>query len=315
MAQAAEQPATADSGALSPQDRFADLLMGSEQPEQDENEQDQPESEAVEQADEQDEQTQETAEAQPDEALEEVEFNGKSYKLPTEVKSALMMQKDYTQKTQELAQRKAMQDLQELQMQHARKFQQFAEADIKALHQLDAEIERYKQVDWGNLDTQTYIRTKATLDQLKESKQEVEKTLNGKRTEFQQGMQNIISQSLQKANEYLARAIPKWNDEATKKEITEQGTKEGFSEVELNAMSDPRSIKLLWKASQWDKLQSQKTGLANKVKSVPPVAKPGASVTTDRASELSYQKAMRSAKTSTEKAKVMSSKIADIFMK
>src|SRR5215475_66105 len=40
----------------------------------------------------------------PAESLEEVEFAGKQYRLPKELKSALMMHTDYTRKTQEVAQ-------------------------------------------------------------------------------------------------------------------------------------------------------------------------------------------------------------------
>src|SRR5215204_3179929 len=40
------------------------------------------------------------------EELEEIERNGKKYKIPTALKSELLMQQDYTRKTQEVAEQR-----------------------------------------------------------------------------------------------------------------------------------------------------------------------------------------------------------------
>ena len=263
-----EQPAQADSA--DPMDTLMDRVMGPDEEVQ---------QTAPEQGEEQAEQQPEQAEeAQPDETaptLEEVEFEGERYQLPPSIKSALMRQQDYTQKTQAVAERERMVALQVQRQQYEQQFQQSVGPEQQALNELDAAIRQYNNVDWQKLDTDSLVRTRHSLDQLKEQRAEVEKRIDGKRGEFDQQMQGIQREALQKANDYLTRAIPKWGAE-TQKEIFTYGQAEGYTDVELGAIRDPRLIKSLWKAQQWDKLQSGKTVAAKRASGVPPMLKPGA---------------------------------------
>lgn len=303
--QAVEQPSAEDSPALSPEERFANKLFGSEEPEEREQEQAAPEP---------DEQAEEP-EAEPPQAeaeLVEVEFSGKQYKLPPELKDALMAQSDYTRKTQEVAERQRLVDLQMMQMQHEANFQQSVRSEFNTLAQLDYEISRYKNIDWTNLDTDTYIRTKAVIDNLKEQKSEVEKQIEDKRNQFGQGLQQLMTEARQKGNEYLSRSIPKWGAEA-QKELASYGQAEGYSDVEIGSLTDARMVKTLWKAMQWDRLQSQKATTTKRAEQAPPVAKPGASKANQAQSQsdANYRKQLRSAKTSSAKSRIIQERIAD----
>jgi hypothetical protein len=305
--QAAEQPSAEDSPALSPEERFAEKLFGSEQPE-DEEGQEQAASESDEQA--ADAEGEQTPQAETE--LVEVEFSGKQYKLPPELKDALMAQSDYTRKTQEVAERQRLVDLQMMQMQHEANFQQSVRQEFNDLAQLEYEISRYKNVDWSSLDTDTYIRTKSVLDTLKEQKSDVEKKIDAKRNEYGQGLQQLMEQAKQKGNEYLSRVIPKWGPE-TGKELATYGTQEGYSDVEIGSLTDARMVKTLWKAMQWDKLQSQKASTTKRANQAPPVAKPGASKANQAqsAQDANYRKQLRSAKSSSAKARLIQERIAD----
>lgn len=301
--QAVEQPSIEDSPALSLEDRIAEKLYGSEQPEEPE-EQEQPALEADEQAEEAEGEEQPAA---PE--LVEVEFSGKQYKLPPELKDALMAQSDYTRKTQEVAERQRLVDLQALQMQHEAQFQQHVQQEFSALAQLEYEISRYKNIDWTTLDTDTYIRTKSVLDQLKEQKGEVEKQIEGKRQQYAQGVQQLMGQAREKGNEYLSRFIPKWGAE-TQKELASYGQNEGYSDVEIGSLTDARMVKTLWKAMQWDRLQSQKASTTKRAEKAPPVAKPGASNPNAKAvSEVAYRKALKSARTPEAKSRVIQARL------
>lgn len=309
-AQALEQPAT-ESDTSTAEDRFADLLMGGEQPEQGEDEQGQSAVEAgEEQTEEQGEEAAESA------ALEEVEFNGKQFKVPAELKSALMAQSDYTKKTQEIAAQKALLATHEMQLRHAAEFQKAVEPEVKALQQLEMEIARYKSVDWSSLDTEQYIRTKGVFDQLKDAKAEVEAKLGQKRGEFQQAMHNFMQEGVKKGNDYLAKFIPKWGAE-TGKALEEYSLNNGLTQADIAQFltTKPDVLKALWKASQWDALQSQKPGVQKRAEKAPPVIKPGATPTASQQSDAALNKALRGAKTSQQKAKILGPKIADIFMR
>lgn len=215
------------------------------------------------------------SEAETQEALEEVEFEGAKYQLPAAIKSALMRQQDYTQKTQAVAERERMVALHQQRQQIEGQFQQSVQSEMQTLTELETAIKQYSNVDWQALDTDSLVKTRHALDMLKERRDQVKDQIEGKRGEFNQKLQENTQQALRQANDYLSKAIPKWGPEV-QKELMSYGQTEGYTDVELGSIRDPRIIKSLWKAQQWDKLQAGKTVAAKRAKGVPPVVKPGA---------------------------------------
>lgn len=232
------------------------------------------------------EDTQEGAsESQP--ALEEVEYEGAKYQLPPELKSALMRQQDYTRKTQEVAERERMVVLRQQQQQIEQTFQQSVGPENQALAELDAAIKQYNQVNWQALDTDSLVKTRHALDMLKEQRSEVQKQVEGKRAQFHEEASRLRQDLFRKSNDYLTKRIPKWGAEVQRELIT-YGQAEGFSDAELGTINDPRAINILWKASQWDKLQAAKPIAAKRASGVQPFVKPGA---TKPVASLDVQKA------------------------
>ena len=271
MEQKVEQPAQADSAGDidSKLDRFF-APEPEEQPQQD------TQTQGDEQAAEQTQETEAQAtETETQAALEEVEFEGAKYQLPPSIKSALMRQQDYTQKTQQVAERERMVALQIQRQQIEQTFQQSVATESQSLSELEAAIRQYNNVDWQSLDTDSLVKTRHALDMLKERRDEVKKQIDGKRGDFERQVQEVNQKSLQQANEYLGKAIPKWGVEV-QKELLSYGQTEGYTDVELGSIRDPRIIKTLWKAKQWDGLQAGKSLAKNRVQSAPPVVKPGA---------------------------------------
>jgi hypothetical protein len=250
-----------------------DALLDRMVPGEDENQQDTQEQ-GGEQAG---EQTQDAVE-QTDEtlpALEEVEWEGAKYQLPPNLKSALMRQQDYTQKTQEISERARMVALQTQRHQIETQFTQSVEPEMRTLSEYEAAIRQYENVNWGSLDTDTLVKTKHNLDLLRESRDQVKEKLAGKRQEFDQKMQGIQQESMRRANEILTRSIPKWGPEV-QKELAAYGQSEGLTDVELNSITDHRLIKMMHKASQWEKLQAGKSIATKRASSATPMLKPGA---------------------------------------
>jgi len=307
MSEAIEQPSNEDSSAneSSPDDRLLNALYGQEQP-QDDAEQQQPDEKAGEQT--------ETEGEQPTaEELAEVEFSGKQYKLPPELKDAFMAKSDYTQKTQEVAEQRRLVDLQATTLKKQQEFQRTVAPELQTLGHLDLEIAKYQKLDWQSLDTDTLMRARMALDQLKDQKAQVQSEVQKKAGEFEQGMQQLRQQSIEKGNEYLKKVIPSWGPDI-QKQIIDYGLKEGYSGVELDQITDPRVIKALWKSSQWDKLQSQKGATQQKVSKAPPMQKPVASnPTTNAQREKAFKSALKSAKTNTDKVKIIDQRLAEKF--
>jgi hypothetical protein len=93
----------------------------------------------------------------------------------------------------------------------------------------------------------------------------------------------------------LAEVIPDYADpkkgEAMRRELREFGLKVGFSDQELAGVYDSRAVVTLWKAMQYDKLQSSKPAITKKVNEAPKVMKSGVSQPRDSNDELRKLKA------------------------
>ena len=71
-----------------------------------------------------------------------------------------------------------------------------------------------------------------------------------------------------KADEEAAKRIPNFNAE-TKKDLVKSARDLGFQDYEIAEVDDPRVYQALWKAAQWDKLQSSKANVVKKVAEAP----------------------------------------------
>ena len=269
--QQVEQPAQADSA--DPMDALMDRIAG---PDEEKEVQQTTQEQGGEQAEQQTQETEAAAtENETAPALEEVEFEGAKYQLPPSIKSALMRQQDYTQKTQQVAERERMVALQIQRQQLEGTFQQSVQQETIQLHQLEAAIKQYEGVNWPQLDMETYIKTKHSLESLEKQRDLAKQGIEAKRHDFEGQVQEINQRSLKQANEYLQKAIPKWGPEV-QQELMGYGQTEGYTDVELGSIRDPRIIKTLYKAKQWDALQAGKSIAAKRATGVPPVLKPGA---------------------------------------
>lgn len=86
--------------------------------------------------------------------FETVEVDGVKYELPKALKNNLMMQADYTRKTQTVAeQRRAIEDFQKETETQRQQFEQHRELNAE-LHSIDSQINQYQQVDWATLQNQ-----------------------------------------------------------------------------------------------------------------------------------------------------------------
>lgn len=240
-----------------------------------------PEEQQAEQQTQQTDQTQvgeqaaeQTSETQA--ALEEIDFEGERFQVPPKLKAAFMRQADYTQKTQAVAERERMVALHQQRQQIEQQFQQHVQPEMTALNELEAAIKQYDNVNWQALDTDTLVKTRHSLDMLKERREQMREAINGKRGEFEGKMREAHQKSLAEANQFLSRHIPKWGPEV-QNALLSYGQGEGYSDVELGSIRDPRLIRTLWKAQQYDALQAGKSIAAKRATSASPVVKPGAS--------------------------------------
>lgn len=221
--------------------------------------------------------TDETTDEGGDES-EEIEYEGKSYKVPKELKGALLRQADYTQKTQEVAeQRKAVEErANAVQMQErllAQTFDQRVE-----LASLQKQLAQYEQIDWQGLaDSDPVQATKLNL-----AYQQLQRQAGAKYQELQQAQaqneqltQHQRQQMLVQAQSDLKARLPDFNA-TTAEKIKTAARSYGISDQELNTVIDPRYVHVLHDAMKWRALQAEKPKAMQKVAEAPKAIKPQA---------------------------------------
>jgi hypothetical protein len=187
------------------------------------------------------------------------EIEGQRLKTLAEVRAfAQRKSTDYTQKTQEIAQQR-----QALQAQQA--------ALAQVLPYIQPELQRLAETvqnapplpDPHLLETnpQQYLRERAAW----ETAVNEQNRLAGLTTLQQQAHQRAMEQQVAAANEQLAKELPFWADPteraAAQKQIVDWATtKGGFSQNELQGLTQPHHLKAMMKAAMFDRwVESAKT--------------------------------------------------------
>lgn len=216
------------------------------------------------------------------EESEEIEFEDYRIALPKEkankLKSAIEGYKDYTKKTQEVAEARRMVEMQQQAQQAEKMFQEAAGPEMERLSQFNAAIKQYEQVNWASLDTDTLVRTKHQLDTLEKERQKVEQSISSKRQALGQHMQGLRQQAVSEAAKYLEKHIQGWKSgNEVDQSILKYGLDLGLTENDMvnTAIARPQFIRAIAKAMELEKLQSKQV-TAKRAANVPPVVKPGA---------------------------------------
>ena len=244
--------------ALTPKDQ------GQEEPE--------PEGEPEEPAEETEAEPEQEAEpAAVEEELYELEHEGKKARVPKEFKDAFLRQADYTQKTQSVAEEKRQlaEERQIFQL-NAQIESALAEqmTDLRALVNTSKQYEAAIQQAINQGDAATIATLNAQYSILQRQIEDKAGEVRTKKNEQTQLLQYERQQRRVKADEEAAKRIPNFSAE-TKKDLVKSARDLGFQDYEIAEVDDPRVYQALWKAAQWDKLQSSKANVVKKVAEAP----------------------------------------------
>ena len=208
--------------------------------------------------------------------LETVDFEGKQYQVPKDIKDALLRHSDYTKKTQEVASVRKSLDAQAKMLQEQSALQQELQDDYATMRSLQQQYQAYQKLDWSQMDTENLIRNRMAMDQLRDAMSQVHGSIQSKTDDFKAKQVQTMKQIVEQGQQILSSAIPGWGDEL-RTNLKKHATSFGFTEEELTSFFDPRQIQVLHKAYLWDQLQASKPGIKNRVNQAPPILKPGAS--------------------------------------
>lgn len=233
---------------------------------------------------------------QPD--IYTVKVDGEEYEVTQdELLNGYQRQQAYTKRSQELAeQRKAFEA-------EAQQVAQMRDAYAQQLEQLSEQLQQVndQEPDWNELAKQYSAEElfvyKAQLDKQKEQARQVESERQAIAQQQAQEQQAQMQQHLAKQREEMLDRIPQWRDEDIRTSEREQVIKYaqqsvGFSPQEIANASDARAIELLYKAWQWDNLQSKKPAAKKKASKAPKMAKAGQPKTKSQVASRQRQKSL-----------------------
>lgn len=187
-------------------------------------------------------------EPSPYEDLEEVEHNGETFTIPKALKPALMMQADYTKKTQELAQQRRAWEAERAEQAEALSAN-FAER--ARLQSIDDALEQLETLDWQTLEAADPHQAQALwaeYAQLADARQTLAAVMEHQGWEEALAAQHDHAMRIQDGLDVLSREIEGWSPDLAGK-LMDFGHRElGFSPEEMSQVMDPRLIKLLHRA-------------------------------------------------------------------
>jgi len=279
-------------------------LMGSE--EGSEQEQPEPQSESNDsEAESEEAEVQEESEVEQDEGEDEQEEPPK-YRVKAageerevtldELIKSYQLGTDYTKKSQAVAEERKAVEAERQRIEEARYLRdQYAER-LQVIEQMLNQQPETENLDYlKETDPIGYAVKVAELSQREKQLAQVRAEQARLYEQQQREQQEQLGQVVQAESRKLAEVIPEYADpqkgETLRRELREFGVKAGFSEQELANVYDSRAVLTLWKAMQYDKLQSAKPGITKKVNEAPKVIKSGVSQPRDSSDEMKKLKA------------------------
>ena len=298
---AAGQPAPDPAPSL--EDRLGALMGVPEDP---------PEGEAVE-AQPEEGQPEEATQQAPAETFD-LEIDGEKFTLPKKLEKSFLQERDYTQKTMQLADlRKSV----ELHHDHLKlasaetEFRKSIEPELKQLDRIDSYLEQARSLDWSAMSTDEMMRNRVQLDQIRDQREQLQKTIQGKEQEWGQGQAQKLADLKARSLEVVKRMIPNWSPEVAKA-VREHALSQGYTESELANIYDPRHAVALWKAQQFDVAKSQAKAAVKDAKTIRTgPSNPMSKATRDK---LAFKSALQKTEDGTpERKAAVADRIASLF--
>ena len=211
-----------------------------------------------------------------------IKVDGKEYEVGIdELKNGYQRQADYTRKSQALAeQRKETEQIQSERMQLEQERQMYANGLQMLQEQQTAKLQDFDTVDWETLKQEDPYAYMIKKDEYRDAQERVNNV-----AQQQQQVQNEQMQQAQQARahfiqqEYtrLVNALPEWEDKDStiKDDIRKYAADIGFLPDEINQLADHRSVLVIKKAMEFDKLTKKVAPKKKAVKKVPKVQKAG----------------------------------------
>ena len=216
----------------------------------------------------------ESPEEELEEELDETEFEGKKYRVPKELKDALLRQADYTRKTQEVAEIRRAAESERAAIKQAVEADEAAD-ELKAdLRTVDKALKSFENVDWSRFAADSPAQAQAYMlqyQQLQMQRQQLSGGLEQLEHTSRTSREQAHSAALAQAKADLLQAMPDFTQELAVKITQSTVSAYGFSPDELSRISDPRQVRILRDAMMWRESQLKARQAAKPTPATEPV--------------------------------------------
>jgi hypothetical protein len=187
----------------------------------------------------------------PDDDLEEFDWNGQKIKGPKGLKDGVLMHADYTRKTQATAEKERALEARAAQIEQASKAGEEEMNARAAMISIDSDLKSYENVDWDAWEAQDLFAAQAgfrKFQQLQAARGQVAGYLDKQQTARTERTQQETAKRLQETRQFAETKIKGWTPELDSK-ITEFATKElGFDWNTLKNAYTPAVYRALYLA-------------------------------------------------------------------
>jgi hypothetical protein len=214
-----------------------------------------------------DDQSDAASQEQTEEDEEEIEVGDRKFSLPKsaaeKLKTERMLNADYTQKTQTLAEdRKGLAAEREQHERHQVEAQQYI-GELAKVQSIDARIAEYKALDWDALsdnDPITFQKLDRQMRVLEGSRAEAVQAITQKQNSNALAEQQSLAKQVQEADAYFKREIPGWSAERSTR-VQKYAIEQGISADALfqAVVRNPALAKVLHKAELFDQLEKKQS--------------------------------------------------------
>jgi len=198
-----------------------------------------------------------------------------------ELKNGYQRQADYTRKSQALAeQRKETEAILSERQKLEQERQMYANGLQMLREQQSSKLQEFENTDWQTLkdeDPYQYILKRDEYRDAQEKVQNVQQQQAIIQQEQAEEAARARAHFVQQEYARLVEALPEWNDKEStvKKDVQEYAKSVGFLPEEINQLADHRSVLVIKKAMEYDKLTTKVAPKKKAVKKVPKVQKSG----------------------------------------
>lgn len=226
-----------------------------------------------------------------------VEIEGKSYRVPKELKDMVLMHKDYTQKTQAVAeQRRAVEERAQALEQREQALGASFERAVE-FREVQNKLAQFEALDWNALvDADPVQAQKLTI-----AYQQLQREAQAKYAELQQSQAQVQQLTEQQRQQMLAEAaqdlrarLPDFGPQTAEQIRKTAQEHYGLKAEELDGLIDARHVHILHDAMKWRELQAKQPQAMRKVAEAAPAIKPQAAQQKPRTNQAALDRLKKS---------------------